>query len=163
MITLAPLALVSATGAAKAPAPQAAATNCTRLYGHLGTSVKEPKGVIGYPVFITNISRVACTIQGVPTITYNPPTARRATRVYAKSRGGAINLAANGGAVDVLISISPTAKFSAARCAAVKTRSTRVTFGPKKGAVAVVTSFAVCSKLSSSTVSGVALLSVPLT
>jgi hypothetical protein len=159
---LAPLTLTSAAGAAKAPAPQASNTNCTRLFGYLGKTVKEAKGVVGYPVFITNISHTACTIQGVPSVTYNPATARSATRIYTKSRGGRVSLSANGGAIDVLITASPTTKWSPARCGPVRSHSARVVFGAKRVGVTVVTSFALCSKLSSSTISGVALLSVPL-
>jgi hypothetical protein len=155
-----PFAL-AVSGAAKAPAPQASNTNCTRLYGHLGTAVKEPKGALGYPVFITNISRTSCTIQGVPTATYNPSSGRAATRVYAKSRGARVTLSANG-AVDVVITVSPTTKWAATRCGPLKSHSAKLSFGPRKLGVTVATSFALCSKLASTTISGVATLSVPL-
>ena len=161
-ILVASIPFAIAVSAAKAPAPQASNTNCTRLYGHLGTAVKEPKGVLAYPVFITNGSRSSCTIQGVPALTYNPSSGRSATRIYAKSRGGAVSLSANGGAVDVVITVSPTTKWSAPRCAPVRSRSAKLSFGSKGLGVTVATSFALCSKLASTTISGVATLSVPL-
>jgi len=146
---------------AATPSPQAASTSCARLYGYVGSPVHTAHGVVDYPVFITNISLKECTIAGVPTVTYNEGAALTANRVTSAQRGGPATLSAASGAVYVVISVLPTTKWSHARCAPTKASSATLSFG-NAAHINVTTNFQICSKFASSTISGVAPLSIPI-
>jgi len=149
-------------GAKLTATAQPSHTTCAHLNGWLGTTRPGPNGQTFTPIYLRNVGSRSCTLSGVPRLTYNEEVGvavrlgLSAARVAAAGRGATVRLAAHRGTANVLLWYLPTRYWPKQRCQPTRALSVRVEFGPKNVGVLVRTTFQVCSKFASTSITGVA-------